>query len=118
MDAAKFIEERKRMCKTFNSECNGCPALLEPYFCAVGIGSTMDPTAQIAIVEKWSKINLHKTRQSVFLEQWPEATIDNGILELCPRMVSAAHRNQYGDCETMCESCIDCRCEFWMKEVE
>lgn len=55
MDAAKFIEERKRMCKTFNSECNGCPALLEPYFCAVGIGSTMDPTAQIAIVEKWSK---------------------------------------------------------------
>lgn len=25
MDAIKFIEERKRMCKTFNSECNGCP---------------------------------------------------------------------------------------------
>ena len=57
MDAAKFIEERKRMCKTFNSEykCNGCPAFLEPFFCAVGVGSMVDPTAQIAMVEKWSK---------------------------------------------------------------
>ena len=34
MDAAKFIEERKRMFKTFNSECNGCPAFLEPFFFA------------------------------------------------------------------------------------
>lgn len=118
MDAAKFIEERKRMCKTFNSECNGCPALLEPYFCAVGIGSTMDPTAQIAIVEKWSKINLHKTRQSVFLEQWPEAKAADGVLELCPADVSSTHRNQYGNCGITNISCDDCCREFWMQEVE
>lgn len=33
MEALKFIKERKRMCKIFNSsECKGCPALIEPFF--------------------------------------------------------------------------------------
>lgn len=121
MDAAKFIEERNRMCKHFDNECNPCPAFnacKDELCCAVGLESTMDAKAQIAIVEDWASEHPRKTRQDIFLEQWPEAAIDNGILELCPRMVSAAHRNQYGDCETLCESCIDCRCEFWMQEVE
>lgn len=121
MDTVKFIEERNRMCRYFDNGCDGCPAFnacKDELCCAVGQESTMDAKAQIAIVEDWASEHPRKTRQDIFLEQWPEATIDNGILELCPRMVSAAHRNQYGDCETLCESCIDCRCEFWMQEVE
>lgn len=115
MDTVSFIEKCKRMYKNTNpSECREGPAFLDPG----NSGVTFDVKDQISMFEELSTEYLHKTRQDVFLEQYPEAAIDNGILELCPRMVSAAHRNQYGDCGTMCESCIDCRCEFWLQEVE
>lgn len=26
MDAVRFIEERRRMCKSFDAGCKGCPA--------------------------------------------------------------------------------------------
>ena len=68
-------------------------------------------------VEKWSKEHSRKTRQSVFLEQWPEAEIDeSGCLMLCPLIVSVDKRNRHGDCTTL--KCTDCRHEFWMQEVE
>lgn len=76
MDAVKFIEERNRMCRSFDTGCYGCPASNcegELLYCAVGQDSTVDAKAQIAIVEKWSAAHPHKTRQSVFLERWPEA---------------------------------------------
>ena len=28
MDTVKFIEERNRMCKSFDAGCKGCPALM------------------------------------------------------------------------------------------
>lgn len=63
MDAIKFIEERNRMCKSFNSlECKGCPAFnAYELSCAVDQESTMNATDQIAIVEKWSTAHPRKT---------------------------------------------------------
>ena len=65
MDAVKFIEERKRMCKSFGETCKGCPGLdaFEEMLCAVGQESTVDATDQIAIVEEWSAAHPRKTRQ-------------------------------------------------------
>ena len=71
MDAAKFIEERSRMCKSVADECTGCPAFNiceDGLCCAFDIQSTMDATDQVAIVERWSTAHPRKTRQSVFLE--------------------------------------------------
>lgn len=71
----------------------------------------------VAEVEQWAKEHPRKTRQSVFLEQWPETEIDKyGCLRLCPELVSADYRNRHGDC--LNRVCIDCRREFWMQEVE
>lgn len=73
MDAVKFIEERNRMCESFGDGCTGCPAsnaCKNELCCAFDLGSTMDATAQIAVVEEWSAAHPRKTRQSVFLEQW------------------------------------------------
>ena len=73
----------------------------------------------IAAVEQWSKEHPHKTRQSVFLEQYPEARIgDDGVLQILPCSISASHRNARGNCVNMRRDCYDCRREFWMQEVE
>lgn len=121
MDAAKFIEERTRMCNSFNSlECKGCPAFnAYELSCAVGQESTMSATDRIDIVEKWSTAHPHKTRQDVFLDQWPEAQVgDDGFLKLCPSTISSAHRNKYGGCANYGVSCYDCCRKFWMQKVD
>lgn len=122
MDTVKFIEERNRMCKSFDAGCKGCPAFNvceDDLCCAVAQLSTRDATAQIAIVEEWSAAHPCKTRQSVFLEQYPEARMgDDGVLHVDPCSISASHRNASGSCATMKRECKDCRREFWMQEVE
>ena len=122
MDTVKFIEERNRMCKSFDAGCKGCPAFNvceHELSCAVGQLSTLDATAQIAIVEEWAAANPRKTRKSVFLEQYPEALVFNeGTLCACPVLFSSEYRNAYGGCASPYGSCAECRREFWMQEVE
>ena len=122
MDAVKFIEERRRMCKSFDTCCNGCPAFNacnNNLCCAVGNESMMDATAQIAIVEEWSAAHPIKTRQSVFIEQYPDAVLDGfGVLRICPIYISAEHRDDCNGCKNIGKKCSDCRREFWMHEVE
>lgn len=120
MDAVKFIEERNRMCKSFGPKCKGCPASNayedELCGCAVAQESTLDATAQIAIVEEWSAAHPRKTRQSVFLEQWPNAKVFvDGVLDFCPQELDSRYPCQSTDVEMRCQSC---RREFWTQEVE
>lgn len=117
MDALKFIEERNRMCNYYSGDnalsgCAECPAFQMTCL------STRSVTAEyIAAVEQWSKEHPRKTRQDVFLEQWPEAELDkSGCLMLCPLTVSAERRNRHGDCTIL--ECSGCRREFWMQGVE
>ena len=122
MDAVKSIEERKRMCKSFGDRCTGCPAsdaCKNELCCAFDQGSTLDATAQVDIVEKWSAAHPHKTRQSVFLEQYPDALLDKfGVMQMCPMAISAAYRDNDGECKNPEMPCMDCQREFWMQEVE
>lgn len=119
MDAVKFIEERNRMCKSFGDGCKECPAFNvceDDLCCAVGQESTLDATAQIAIVEEWSAAHPRKTRQSVFLEQWPNAKVFvDGVLDFCPQELDSRYPCQSTDVEMRCQSC---RREFWTQEVE
>lgn len=104
MDAVKFVEECRRMYTL------GC--------IKKGINDyNTKAEALVAEVEAWAVAHPHKTRQSVFLEQWPEAEIDIcGYLRLCPKRISADCRNRYGNCAN--RECTDCHKEFWMQEVE
>ena len=117
MDALEFLKERKRMCTSCKG-CEGCP--LEGTHCVLSyVMDDEDYKRIIATVEQWSKANPRKTRQSVFLEQYPEAEIDaNGVVGLCPMSISAAHRDSDGECNYPEKICKDCRREFWMQEVE
>lgn len=118
MDAVKFIEERNRMCKSFDKYCYGCPAW--DGSCKLGTGTYLkcEAAKQVEIVEEWSAAHPRKTRQSVFLEQFPSARIDSqAVIYVCPA-------DAYGDkvCpkneENFHMPCRDCRREFWMQEVE
>ena len=118
MDAIKFIKEENRMCSSFN-HCTGCPAYDVIQFCKMNI-TNCDAEEKLSIVEKWSKEHPAKTRQSVFLEQYPEARIDeaDGVLNVCPAILSMAHRGDGVGCVDMSKECdVFCR-EFWMQEVE
>lgn len=124
MDAIKFIKERNRMCATYTPKrCEGCPANNPNNYGGEGIACIMvdkiDAERLVPIVEAWSAAHPRKTRQSVFLEQYPEAKIEkDGYLGVCPYLVSASHRGRDGLCAVYDKDCIECRHEFWPQEVE
>lgn len=115
MDALEFIKARERMCKSL-PDCNNCP--LNNNGCPRLEAVIADKI--VAIVEQWAKEHPHKTRQGMFLEQWPEAELTkDGVISICPIAVSAAYRNKTGGCDSPTRPrCSDCRREFWMQEVE
>lgn len=118
MDAVKFIKERDRMCRFYHhaGDCYQCPA--KDCECSALEGMVDDDNI-VTIVEEWSAAHPRKTRQSVFLEQWPEARIyDNGVLGVCPAGISLSHRRDGGGCLYPRKECGECRREFWMQEVE
>ena len=117
MDALEFLKEGKRMCNSYKG-CMGCP--FEEGKCIVSdVAPDEDYKRIITAVEQWSKEHPRKTRQSVFLEQYPEAEIyANGVVGLCPMFISAAHRDSDGGCNCPERLCACCRREFWMQEVE
>lgn len=112
MDALEFVRERNRMCKFFGVECENCPANKDSCCIDINLDEEIVP-----IVEKWSKENPRKTRQDVFLEQYPEAGTDTkGILRICPKFISADWRIKYSNCTHMV--CPDCRISYWSQEVD
>ena len=118
MDTVRFIEERNRMCKSFDTGCKWCPAFNaeDECCCAVGQESTLDATAQVAIVEKWSTEHPRKTKQDVFLEQWPNAKVFvDGVLDICPLELEECYTCQSTDLKMRCQSC---RRDFWMQVVK
>lgn len=102
MDAIEFVKQLRRMDKS----------VIRKY-------SVFDdsPEDVVAEVEEWAKMNPVKTRQSVFLEQWPEAQLGkDGVLRVCPAPISPKYRSD-GRCATFARGCVECRKEYWMQEV-
>lgn len=108
MDAVKFVEERRRMFAVTGES---------PKYTLFNKGSSAEDV--VKEVEEWSAAHPRKTRQSVFLEQYPGTILDVfGVLRLCPARISAAYRRCDGECKNPEKACPDCRREFWMQEVE
>lgn len=115
MDAVKFIKERDRMCRFYHhaGDCYQCPA--KDCECSALEGMVDDDNI-VTIVEEWSAAHPRKTRQSVFLEQFPNAPIYTNThnVALNPCLIDTTLR---GHCPTG-RGCDICRREFWMQEVE
>ena len=117
MDALEFLMERNRLCGSYKG-CVGCP--FGAAECVVRDMTSEDNSERIvSAVEQWSKEHPRKTRQSVFLEQYPNARLDtDGIIDISPcRMDSKQYAFDGEKCRKS-KSCDACCREFWMQEVE
>lgn len=116
MDAVKFLKTWSRMCNGKCRECEyGKRSGLDPCM----IWQRVHPEEAVAIVEQWAKEHPAKTRQSVFLEQYPKAELDVfGVVTICPAPLSDDYRNSGGGCKHPSTACFECRRKFWLAEVE
>lgn len=111
MDAAKFIEERNKMCYSFRGRCNKCPAGNNDCCYIFKWKEEL-----ITIVENFSKENHRKTRQDLVLEKWPNAeTCNDNVLSACPKVFD---NNFVCHFDFEHNTCNDCRRNFWMQEAE
>lgn len=104
MDAVKFIYEARRRYK----ETGQAPFVLLNW---------LTPESIVKELEEWCKEHSLKTRQSVFLEQWPNVRLaDDGVLPFCPKNfnINVSCLSEY----SLLKKCSDCRRGFWSQEVE
>lgn len=107
MDVVEFLSEFRRMCKS-TSDCTKCQYHGDRCDNAIELFKKT-----VAVVEQWSLEHPRKTRQDVFLEQWPEAKLFDGIIDIKPCSLVAS---LLSECPKT--FCYDCRHKFWMQEVE
>lgn len=101
MDAVEFLKSYKRMCES-NSR-----------FLQIDL-SRADFESMVSDTEQWIKDHPIKTRQNEFLKAFPNAFVeDGGVLSISPCNVD---RTVKGACAK--KTCMDCRREFWLREVE
>lgn len=120
MDAVKFVKEYLRICSQ-PWDCEDCP-LNKTDFCSVPPKERSQEKAEevVRLVEEWSAAHPLKTRQSVFLEQYPETRVDaDGIIDIEPCLMLKRYRYKGEDsCDDGDGDCFECRRKFWMQEVE
>lgn len=109
MDVLNFFSEFRRMCKA-SSDCTKCQYHGDMCDNAIEL---LEKT--VAAVEKWSQEHPRKTRQDVFLEQWPEVELVDDIIDIDPCRLVASLQLGPACHKTLC---YDCRRKFWMQEVE
>lgn len=107
MDAVEFLDKVDRLSKRGSTE----EKMRYNDYRTAG-----DNTWAVKFVEQWATAHPVKTRQSVFLEQFPNAPIYTNThnVALDPCLVDTALR---GHCPTG-RGCDICRREFWLAEVE
>lgn len=112
MDAVKFIKAMQQMLGAGAND-----STVQKYISAY---KKNDCEGMVEAAEQWAKEHPAKTRQGVFLEQYPEARLSkDGILLICPRTISAEYRDENDSCNRVkYGTCADCRREFWLAEVE
>lgn len=116
MDAVEFLKTLNRMC---HCECLKCEfGKARSGFETCPVWQRTHPKEAVEIAEKWAKEHPAKTRQSEFLEHYPNARIaPDGVISISPCLMEPQN---YPISDDDCEStpCDICRRKFWLAEVE
>ena len=111
MDAVKFIKAIKQMLSAGAGD-----STVQKYISAY---KKNDCEGMVKAAEQWAAEHPVKTRQSVFLEQFPNVRLDtNEIIDISPCRVDPKQYPFNGKDCCKFRSCGECRREFWMQEVE
>lgn len=103
MDAIEFIKERDRMYEV----AGYAPSLIYKH--------KKSAEEIVREVKEWAAAHPIKTRQSVFMEQWPDVYLDGyRVIAISPCTLS----KEYRDMDCGLRDCAECRREFWMQEVK
>lgn len=106
MDAVEFLDKVDRLSKRGSTE----EKMRYNDYRTAG-----DNAWAVKFVEQWCTEHPVKTRQSVFLEQWPDARIKKA-----DGLPMASPCDLDGKLVVKCEGihCPECRKKFWLAEVE
>lgn len=111
MDAVEFIKAIKQM---LSAGANN--STVQKYISAY---KKNDCEGMVKAAEQWAAEHTVKTRQSVFLEQFPNVRLDtNEIIDISPCRVDPKQYSFNGKDCCKFRSCGECRREFWLAEVE
>lgn len=116
MDAVKYLTELHRMCTKSNT-CDDCPIYKATgRYCGLTYNNAEMLAGHIGIVEQWAKEHPARTRQSVFLERYPNAFIDgDNILVICPRVIDGGRCDEFSNGTI---GCVTCKQQYWSQEVQ
>ena len=111
MDAVKFFEEKKRMCKSLGEGCTGC--MIHITKCELRCWQFCEkyPERAVDIVKEWSAKHPKEIRFTYFLKCFPNAMLlEDGVpLRVCPHFL--------GICKDKCSSMRNCK-ECWNRPLE
>lgn len=115
MDAVKYLKELHRMC-TKSHTCDDCPIYkATKQNCGMAYSNAEMLAGHVGIVGQWAKDHPVRTRQSVFLERYPNAKADiDGNLDIAPCAVEGKTCPQMGSDGLTCR---ECRQKYWPEEV-
>ena len=117
MDAVEFFKTVNRLCKN-QSCCKECPVYKNDICFIVNADDDSIKSIEetVSKVEQWAKDRPIKTRQSEFLNMFPNSKIDdNGVIVFCPsNFLPKVERSSY--CEKH-KNCEECRKEYWLADV-
>ena len=114
MDAVEYLKEKARMTQLCKIGCSNCElsSLKHSGYNDCLVFELANPEEAVAIIEKWSAEHPAKTRQSEFLNVFPDAEImENGALPICPEKVE---KSKEFNCHINCDVC---RKKYWLEEV-
>ena len=113
MDAVEFFKTINRLCK--NQGCKECPAN-KIGTCLIGFSDNSIKNIEKIIpkLEQWAEDHPVKTRQSEFLEMFPNAPKCGRVLDICPRNLNTEYMPPKR-CENT--SCGVCKIDYWSEEV-
>lgn len=111
MDAVECMKAVTRMLKSGTIDC-----AIQKYISAQ---KKNDYEGMVEAAEQWVAEHPAKTRQSVFLEQFPNVRLDaNEIINISSCRVDPKQYPFNGKDCCKFRSCGECRREFWLAEVE
>lgn len=117
MDAVEYLKEKARMTQLCKIGCSNCElsSLKHSGYNDCLVFELANPEEAVAIIEKWSAEHPVKTRQSEFLKRFPNAKVNNRILQVCPRKIDTCSLSEE---ECRHRKCSDCYETYWLAEVE